>query len=125
MSLFSDAAASALGAARTVFGETVTYRRGASSVELRAARGKTEYDQTYADGRVERVQADDFLIATADLMFAGVAFTPLRMDTIEIVEADGKTRTYQVLSPGDEPEWKYSDAGRTSVRVHTKQISEV
>jgi len=28
---------------------------------------------------------------------------------------------HEVMAPGDEPNWRFSDAGRSLLRVHTKQ----
>jgi hypothetical protein len=46
---------------------------------------------------------------------------PQRGDRIR--ETDGATTyVYEVLAPGDEPHWHYSDAYRQTLRIHTKQV---
>ncbi len=99
----------------------VTYRRGATSVELAATVGRTEYDVDTGHGIVERYESRDYLLRTADLVLAGESTTPEAGDRIEEVIAD-QTVVYGVMAPAGEPVWAYSDPGRLTMRVHTKQI---
>ena len=100
---------------------TVTYRRGAASVELAATVGRTEYDVDTGHGIVERYESRDYLLRTADLVLGGAAGTPQAGDRIEEVIA-GDTVVYAVMAPANEPVWAYSDPGRITMRVHTKQV---
>ena len=99
----------------------VTYRRGQSSVSLQATIGRTEFEITGEFGVVEKAESRDFLIQAADLSLDGVATQPKRGDQIH--ETQGNTTfIYEVMAPGKEPHWRYSDQYRKVLRVHTKQI---
>lgn len=102
----------------------VTYRRGAASVELAATVGRTEYDVDTGHGVVEGYESRDYLLRTADLIIAGGQTTPEAGDRIEEVLPAGGDATvvYGVMAPANEPLWAYSDPGRVTMRVHTKQI---
>lgn len=63
----------------------------------------------------------DFLIRAEDLVISGQTILPQRGDTIHEVQS-GVTYTYEVLAPGKEPVWKWSDLYRSLLRIHTKQI---
>ena len=99
----------------------VTYSRGAASVELAATVGRTEYDVDIGHGVVERYESRDYLLRAADLVLAGAATTPQAGDRIAEVIGTA-TVVYGVMAPAAEPLWAYADAGRLTMRVHTKQI---
>lgn len=99
----------------------VTYHRGAASVELAATVGRTEYDVDTGHGIVERYESRDYLLRTADLVLAGQSTTPQAGDRIEEV-IGGETVIYGVMAPANEPLWAYSDPGRLTMRIHTKQV---
>ena len=99
----------------------VLYVRGLEQVLVRATIGKTEYEIEDAAGAVVRVQTRDYLIKAADLILGGSPALPQPGDRIH--ETDGDvTFVYEVLSPGTEPCWRYSDPHRQLLRVHTKQV---
>lgn len=67
-----------------------------------------------------RVESRDYLITTADLMLDGSATLPQRGDCIR--ETQGSlVFVYEVMAPGNEPPWRYSDPYRRALRIHTKQ----
>ena len=68
-----------------------------------------------------RTEVRDYLIDTADLVLAGQLALPERGDRIEEIEA-GKKFTYEVMTLGTEPHWRYSDAYRKTLRVHGGHI---
>ena len=88
---------------------TVTYVRGASTVEVLATIGRTKFEVD--DGHVVRVEFTDrdFLILVADLILAGQTTEPQRGDLIR----EGP-REFEVL------EWRYSDPYRQTFRITTK-----
>ena len=100
---------------------TVTYRRGVDSVSVQATVGRTVFEQDDGSGVIIRTEVRDYLIDTADLVLAGQLALPERGDRIEEIEA-GKKFTYEVMTLGTEPHWRYSDAYRKTLRVHTKHI---
>ena len=78
-----------------------------------------EVDDGY--GVVQKWESRDFLILAADLILAGLQTLPQRGDRILETQA-GTTYTYEVLAPGKEPPFRFSDAFRKTLRIHTKQI---
>lgn len=99
----------------------VTYARGASTVDLNATIGRTEFEVIDQYGVMTKVQSRDYILTAADLIIDAEVVTPKRGDKIR--ETDGDTvYIYEVMSPGQHPEWRYSDHSRLSLRIHTKQI---
>lgn len=101
-------------------GQEVSYRRASASVTVNATLGSTLLQLGDDQGGVRMERTDrDFIITAADLVLSGAATLPEKGDTIL---HDG--RTYEVLAPGDEPVWRWSDPHRTLLRIHTKLIAE-
>lgn len=99
----------------------VTYGRGTRSVALSATRGKSLL--RLSDGGAGRIEwtDQDFLFPAADLVLGGEPTEPRRGDTIRL--ADGTSAlVYEVQAPAGEPPWRWSDAQRTTLRVHAKYI---
>mgnify|MGYP000511424066 CR=1 FL=1 len=66
--------------------------------------------------------AASYLIAAADLVLSGVQTLPQRGD--RVVETAGDQQlTHEVIAPGQEPCWRYSDPYRTTLRIHSKLIA--
>ena len=101
---------------------TVTYVRSEDTVDVPATIGRTEFEIAGDYGVIERVESRDFLILTGDLVLAGNPTLPERGDRIR--ETRGATTyVYEVMAPGKEPHWRYSDPYRKTLRIHTKQIA--
>jgi len=100
----------------------VLYERGAASVEVQATVGRTLFEVTDDYGVVQRTESRDFLILAADLTLGGAAVLPERGDRVRETQ-DGRTYVYEVMAPGKEPPWRFSDAYRRTLRVHTKQVA--
>jgi hypothetical protein len=100
---------------------TVTYQRGADTVDVPASIGRTTFEVDDGYGIVQKWESRDFLILAADLVLNGSQTLPQRGDRIQETQA-GTTYTYEVLAPGKEPAWRYSDPYRKTLRIHTKQI---
>jgi len=96
----------------------VTYRRGAQEVAVPATIGSTVFRLEVGPGVTERIEARDYLIAAVHLANFG---TLLRGDRV-IEEAGGQRHTYEVLAPGREPHWRWSDPNRRCYRIHTKHL---
>ena len=94
----------------------VTYRRGETEGLLSATFGRTEYEIEDDFGLRVAAHAIDFLILAADLepSFG----TPRPGDQIV---ADGQV--YEVLDLAGQGHWRWSDPHRTTLRIHTKQIT--
>ncbi len=102
---------------------SVIYRRGTEDVTVAAVIGRTllKLDDGYGGVRMEWTDRD-FLIRPEDLVLGANAVLPERGDTIrETVETT--TFVYEVMAPGKEPAWRWSDPHRRMLRIHTKLIS--
>lgn len=99
---------------------TVQYVRGSRAVELPATIGKTLFEVDDGYGVLVRHESRDFLMLVADLTIDGQSIVPERGDRIR--ETHGNAIfIYEVTAPGKEPCWRYSDAFRKTLRVHSKQ----
>jgi hypothetical protein len=100
----------------------VVYQRGVSTLAVQATVGRTllKLDDGYG-GVLLQWTDRDFLIRAEDLVIAGETILPQRGDRVHEVQS-GVTYTYEVLAPGKEPVWKWSDLYRSLLRIHTKQI---
>jgi hypothetical protein len=100
----------------------VVYQRGAGSVTVRATIGRTllRLDDGYG-GVVMQWTDRDFLIPSSQLVIDGQSILPERGDQIHEIQ-DGLRHTFEVLAPGREPHWKWSDLYRSLLRIHTKQV---
>ena len=97
---------------------TVTYSRGETSAEVLVTVGRTIFDVTDASGFVQQCQSRDFLVAVEDLAAFGV---PERGDRIAETQGE-RTFVYEVMAPGKEDCWRFSDPYRVTLRVHTKKV---
>ena len=100
---------------------TVTYKRGVDSVSLAATIGRTIFEIDNGHGVLERIESRDYLVLAIDLVLDGSPVVPQRGDRIRETQ-NGTTYVYEVMSPGKEPEWRWSDPYRKTLRIHTKQI---
>lgn len=101
---------------------TVTYQRGADSVEVAATLGRTVFEQADDSGFIRKVESRDFLVRRTDLVLAGTETLPKAGDRIR--ETDGAlTQVYEVMAPGGEPPFRFSDPYRKVLRIHTKHVA--
>lgn len=101
---------------------TITYQRGADNADVLASIGRTMFEVDNGFGVIERIESRDFLLLAADLLLADVPTLPERGDRVR--ETQGTTTfVYEVMAPGKEPHWRYSDPYRKSLRIHTKHVA--
>jgi len=107
----------------------VVYSRGDDSVEVAATIGRTVFEIDDGSGAVVQWESRDFLIAAADLAMGGSPVEPQPGDRIwetaggpSTSSGQEKVLVYEVMAPGKEPCWRWSDPYRTTLRVHTKQV---
>jgi hypothetical protein len=101
---------------------SVIYRRGGDEVTVQATIGRTllKLDDGYGGVRMEWTDRD-FLIHAADLVLGGNPVLPQRGDLVR--ETQGTTTfVYEVMAPGKEPAWRWSDVYRKMLRIHSKQV---
>ena len=100
---------------------TVTYLRGGDSVDVAATIGRTEFEQADEYGVVHRTEARDFLVLTDSLVLGDKAVLPQAGDRIRET-AGVQILIYEVMAPGGEPPFRYSDPYRRTLRIHTKHV---
>jgi hypothetical protein len=107
---------------KTYASRPVVYRREAYEVTVQATVGRTllKLDDGYGGVRIEWTDRD-FLIHAADLVIDGSPTLPERGDVIRETQGS-KTFIYEVMAPGKEPAWRWSDVFRKVLRIHTKQV---
>lgn len=101
----------------------VVYERGGDSVEIAATIGRTVFEQADDYGLIHRTESRDYLVLATGLVLAGAQIAPRAGDRIR--ENDGnKVFVYEVMAPGGEPPYRFSDPYRRTLRIHTKQVAE-
>ncbi|MEW6199163.1 MAG: hypothetical protein AB1601_10960 [Planctomycetota bacterium] len=100
---------------------TVTYLRGGDSADLPATIGRTEFEQADEYGAIHRTESRDFLVSAAHLVLGDKVVLPQAGDRIRETVGE-QIFLYEVMAPGGEPPWRYSDPYRRTLRVHTKFI---
>lgn len=109
---------------------TVTYYRGELVAEVEATIGSTTFDVETGGGGIETIVSRDFLILRADLeleefdggeLVGSEVVLPARGDKIKET-VGSETFVYEVMAPGGEPPWRYSDPWRKTLRIHTKHV---
>jgi len=100
----------------------VVYERDTATVEVQATIGQTVFEQADEFGVIQRTESRDFLIRTADLILDGTPVIPKVGDRIRDTSGT-KVFIYEVLAPGTEPPFRYSDPYRKALRIHTKHIA--
>ncbi len=124
MGILNDAGAWLAGKMQRAAGGTATivYLRGAERIDLTGLAwvGRTVFSRVSSEAGASIVFGDrDYLVPVADLALDnGDAIEPERHDRIEET-AGGVTRIYDVLAPSGEVAARYSDALRTTWRIHT------
>ena len=97
---------------------TVTYVRGESTASVVAVVGRTMHRVPRDFGLYEEVETRDYLIQVDNLAAFG---EPAPGDRIKDT-LNAAVEIFEVMSPGDEPVFRYSDAYRKLFRVHTKHV---
>ncbi len=97
----------------------VWFERAGKRIGLAATIGRTRFESTDDYGRVLTTESRDYLVRAADLVIDGQAVFPQPGDLI--IEGDLR---YEVMSPAGEPEWRWSDVNRSTLRIHTRQTDE-
>ena len=95
----------------------VTIRRGADRIDLDATPGRMEFEQSDQSGFLTKTQSAEWVVRTADFTFGGEPSEPQVGDQI----IDGPLE-YEVMAPSGEQAFSYTDASRTSMRIHSKLV---
>jgi mono/diheme cytochrome c family protein len=68
-----------------------------------------------------RTESRDYLVSAEDLVLGGVVERPKAGDRIRETEGE-QLLIYEVMAPGGEPPWRWSDRHRRTLRIHTKYV---
>ena len=97
---------------------TVRYVRDGVSIEIAAVVGRTVFRVDKGYGLFERVEVRDYQVDAEDLAALG---KPERGDRIRDT-LNGKVEVFEVMAPGNEPHFRYSDPYHRVFRIHTKHV---
>ena len=100
----------------------VEYSRDGAMVAVPATIGRTVFEIAREYGPLEKTESRDFLILSKALLLNGNHILPIRGDRITEHIGD-QLLVYEVMAPGNEPEWRWSDPYRRTLRIHTKLIA--
>ena len=100
---------------------TVTYVRGAESVELSATLGSTVYEVTDEAGATIQAKATDFILSADELVLGGEPVEPQVGDRIHVAAGD-KVLVFEVLELASAGHYRPSDPYGVTLRIHTKQV---
>lgn len=115
-----------LEATRAAFAASdVLYVRGASSLTVKATKGKSLFESVDASGTMLRTQTADWLITASTLLLDDVQTTPAVGDVIIETRRDGSRHSYDVVPPNGETPWRWSDGQNITFRIHTKHAGAV
>lgn len=99
----------------------VRYQRGNQCVEVPASVGKSLFELDDGAGGVLRIESRDYLVAAADLQFAGHVVVPQAGDRI-LDQVGEQQLVCEVTVPDRRPVYSYTDGYRRTLRVHTQVI---
>ncbi len=116
--VIADAALWLTGMRRNHVSRYVAYSSGGVTAPCIATASQTVFETQSEMGVIERWESRDFVIAVADLPVE----EPQRGDRITET-LNGESVTFDVCAPRGAPIWKWADASRTAVRIHSKAIS--
>jgi hypothetical protein len=99
----------------------VAYCRDGDCVTVPATVGKTVFQIARDLGPFERIESRDYLVTASKLVLQGNPILPSRGDIIRETDGDS-VYIYEVMAPGSEPAWRWSDDYRKTLRIHTKYM---
>lgn len=120
--VFASAASNLATSLKRTAGISCTYARSDDSCDLTMWRGgKVLLEPT--DYGPEEWESHDFFCEAADLTFDNRAslVTPARDDVVTFEDENGDTQIFTVAAPGERNPYRYSDRGRTLLRIHTRE----
>ena len=101
---------------------SVTYVRGANSVELSATLGQTTYEVADEFGTTVEAKATDFLISAVEIVLADAVALPEPGDQVRVTVGD-EVHVFEVMNLGGAGHWRPSDPYGHTLRIHTKLVN--
>jgi hypothetical protein len=102
---------------------TVSYQRGADSVDIAATLGSTTYEVTDDAGVIVQAKATDFIVSAEALVLGGAPTKPQVGDRIRVTSGT-KVLVFEVLDLGGAGHFRPSDPHGKMLRIHAKQVDE-
>ncbi len=120
MNLFERAKSWLPKTMKAAAGIQVFYSREGNEIEITAWVGRTLFSIAQVGGnRIEWGDRDYMIPAVAIESTFG---SPIRGDRIrEVLESGNKT--FEIMAPSGEPDFRWSDGQQTTYRVHTKEVT--
>jgi len=100
---------------------TVTYVRGAESVDIAATLGNTRYEVTDDAGATVQAKATDFIVSANGLVLGNETVKPQPGDQIRVTSGE-KVLVFEVLDLGGAGHHRPCDPGGRMLRIHAKQV---
>lgn len=102
-------------------GVPIVYRRQTESAELVGVLGVTLHDVADAQGVLTTWESQDVLVEASQLVLGGTKTKPREGDEIHLTLEGEAIRLCVQFPDGGRPPFKYSDAYRQLMRIHTAQ----
>ena len=100
----------------------VRYQRSSVSSTLRATIGRSVFEiAEQLSSAVLRIESRDYLVAAEAFAATGLTI-PQPGDRIHETQGS-REYVYEVMAPGGEPCWRWADAYRQQLRIHTKLVA--
>jgi hypothetical protein len=115
--ILADGAAWLDGMRRAHLSRHVSYKRDGVTSPCLATISSSVFETQTEMGVVERWESRDFIVSAGDMPMDYPERGDYITDTI-----GGVAVTYQVSAPRGAPVWKWADASRTAMRIHTTAI---
>lgn len=123
MSIAAAIRVSAIAQARAG-GSVVKITRGNQSItDVPCGLGSSTFETIGPDGAVVLVRSQDFLILADLYDFGDGPVEPERGDLVTLGQADGD-HVCELLDLPSEPSWRWGDAYKQRLRLHTKEITK-
>lgn len=126
MGKFEDAAQRLIQKFQRSIGIDLVYHAGDDAITLikKCWVGRTAFRIQDNKGSRLIFSDRDFFIPVVDLVINSVQILPEKGHWIEqILNGPEGTQKFELMSPDQEPCWRYSDPQRFIYRIHTKRVS--
>lgn len=110
------------GVAMQVAGVPVTYQRGSHSLSFNAVPTEERYTVPDEQGILSEIHSRDYLVEAVKLAKGGTVFEPRAGDRIK-EQIEGQWLTFEVFPVDRQRCFRYRDAGRQLLRIHTKRVA--
>ncbi len=123
MSILSGMVSVGFDVAMQMAGTTVAYQRGSETIpELKAIPTEEKYSVPDEQGVLNEIHSRDYLVETNRLKIGGEVVEPRAGDRItETIE--GQDMVFEVFPVDKQRCFRYRDASRQSIRIHTKRVA--